>query len=287
MRIRQTNNRIEIDQEIYTRNILEEFGMTNCKDASTPLPIGIRYGRATDENKLNIEEGSGYRTLIGSMMYLVTGTRPDLAFAVTYMSQFSSSPSTEHWTGAKHMLRYLHRMVTMKLTYSKAGEPIKIYSDADWATDPIDRKSFSGYVVLLANGATSWSSRKQTAIALSTTEGEFIAISEATKECMWQQNLLREITQDTFSGKPTSIFADNQGAISLAINHIASESTKHMQLKKFFVQEACDEGIISLEYVRSEMNVADALTKPIDCSKMDDHSKSLGLVVRGGGGVGC
>ncbi len=249
MRIKQMPKTIEIDQEMYSRQILTEFGMQECKGASTPLPICMKYDRATDEEILPPDEASRYRTAIGSFMYLVTGTRPDLAFATTYMSQFCSRPSRDHWNGVKHMLRYLKQTVATKLTYTKTEKGIQVYSDADWATDPTDRKSFSGYVILLANGTTSWCSRKQTCIALSTTEAEFIAISEATKECIWQQNLLTEINQGKYGKKPTTVFADNQGAISMAVNHIASERTKHMQLKKFFVQDACDVGIISIRYV--------------------------------------
>lgn len=282
VRISQKTNQIDMDQEMYARSILREFGMENCRDANTPLPPGARYHKASEENKLDEHTASRYRTLIGSLMYLVTGSRPDLAFAVTYLSQFCSAPSMEHWKGAKHVLRYLHKTATTKLRYTRKEANIVAYTDADWAGDPIDRKSFSGYVTLFAGGATSWSSKKQTMTALSTTEAEFVAISEGTKECMWQQHLLFEIGFGEYCGKPTTVFADNQGAINLAVNHVASERTKHLQLKKFFVQEACDEGIITLSYVQSDRNVADPLTKPIDRLKLVDHCKSLGLVDQGG-----
>ncbi len=168
---------------------------------------------------------------------------------------------------------YLQGTKTKKLIIKKNDKQIEIYTDADWASDTTDRKSFSGFVTLFANGTDSWSSKKQPTVALSTLETEFIALGEAMRECLWLNNLLRELNQDQWCAEPITIHIDNQGAMKLAEKHVASESTKHLDLRKIFVQEAIKAEKAKLTYVPTELNLADSLTKGIDSAKLAANLK--------------
>lgn len=266
-----------LDQSTYANELLQTTGMLNAKGASTPLDPGMRYFPASKENMLNAEGALKYRQAVGGLLYLAGGTRPDLAFATTYMSQFNNCPSKEHWSGVQHILRYLSQTKELKLSFQKTGKNIEIFCDSDWASDKIDRRSFSGYVVLLAGGAVSWSSKKQKTTALSTVEAEYFSMCHAAKEALWFQHFLAEILDEHFLNYPQNIFVDNQGAISLAINHVTSERNKHIELRHFFLREKVEEKLLTFSYVPSKLNTADMLTKSVARTIMQNHILSVGL----------
>ncbi|XP_035217443.1 secreted RxLR effector protein 161-like [Stegodyphus dumicola] len=137
---------------------------------------------------LNAERALKYRQAVGGFLYLAGETRPDLAFATTYMSQFNNCPYKEHWAGIEYIFRYLKQTKELKLPLQKTGKDLEVFCDSDWAGDKIGRRSFSGYAVLLAGGAVSWSSKKQQTTALSTVEGEYLSMCHAAKEVKWFQN---------------------------------------------------------------------------------------------------
>ncbi|XP_035224872.1 secreted RxLR effector protein 161-like, partial [Stegodyphus dumicola] len=129
---RREDSCVTLDQSVYASELLETTNMQDAKGASTPLDPGALK----------------YRQDVGGLLYLAGGTRPDLAFATTYMSQFNNCPSKEHWAGVQHILRYLKQTKELKLTFQKTGKDLEVFCDSDWAGDKIDRRSFSGYVVL-------------------------------------------------------------------------------------------------------------------------------------------
>ena len=151
-----------------------------------------------------------YQSVVGSLMYLATCTRPDIAYAVGMLARFSSKPNQSHWTAAK---RYLRGTVNFGILY-RGESGVLGYSDADWAGDADDRKSTSGYMFLIAGGPVSWKSRKQSTVALSTAEAEYVALSTAVQECMWMQRLLSELGNPPDG--PTTILEDNQSSIAMA-----------------------------------------------------------------------
>jgi len=217
-----------------------------------------------------------YRKLIGSLLYLSTNTRPDIAFAVSYLSQFCSKPSQKNWVEAKRVLRYLNGTVDFKLTYVRGGRPIEIFCDADWANNA-DRKSFSGFVTRLAGAAVTWQTRKQRVVALSTVEAEYVSMCEAAKEVAWIRNFLTEINAVRFIEKPCLIKVDNQGAICLSERNAISERTKHVDLKYHYLKNEVNQGLIKFCYVKSEENVADVFTKPLGGNKLAVFNPLLGL----------
>ncbi len=211
---------------------------------------------------------------------MATGTRPDLAYSVTYLSQFCSRPSEEHWQAAKRVLRYLQDTKNRSLRYKKTRKEVEVFNDSDWGSDNKDRKSFSGYASIVAGGAVSAVSAST--VALSTVEAEFVALGEATREVLWLQNFLREINQKGFCENAIKINIDNQGAIMLAQNRASSERTKHLDLRNFFIQDVVEAKEISLVYVPTEKNIAEGVTKAISYPRLVAHGSELGMSDQGG-----
>jgi hypothetical protein len=208
-------------------------------------------------------------------MYCMLGTRPDIAYAVGALSQFSSNPGKAHWQAVKRVMRYLQGTKEMCLTYSAAIKLIG-YTDADWGGDHDDRRSTSGYIFLLGDGVISWSSKKQRTVALSSTEAEYMAATQATKEAVWLRNLLFELGYPQHD-HPTTIFADNQSCIALAKNPTFHARTKHIDIQHHYVRERLEDGNIELVYCNTNDMVADILTKALSKDKVTSFSQSMGL----------
>ena len=199
-----------------------------------------------------------YQSVVGSLMYLATCTRPDIAYAVGMLARFASKPNRSHWTAAKRVLRYLRGTDNLGILYKGESE-IQGYSDADWVGDTDDRKSTSGYFFLIAKGPVSWKSRKQSTVALSTAEAEYVALSAAIQECMWIQRLLSELGNPPDG--PTTILEDNQSSIAMARNPQFHGRAKHINIKHHFVREQGSNGSTKLQYCPTEDMLADVLTK--------------------------
>lgn len=192
MKFLQYGNEISICQAAYVKDVLERFGMQDAKPASTPLDPGTKLEISTGEPSPE-EERLPYRELIGALMYLAVCTRPDVAFTVSYLSQFGSCFRTEHWAAAKRVLRYLRGTPDVGLRFHCTGRPLEGFVDADWANCPSDRKSYTGFAFTLAGCPISWESRKQRTVALSSTEAEYMALSDPAKEATYLRRLLTEL----------------------------------------------------------------------------------------------
>jgi len=171
---------IKIHQEDYICDILARHGMLECNPVSTPLDTSVKLVNATESEQL--ADQKEYQTVVGELMFAAIATRPDIMCAVGQLSQFNSKPSSKHLHAAKRVLRYLKGTTTLGIMYGKPPMRLNAFSDADWAGDVNTRKSTTGYVVMLNNGAIAWRSKRQVTVALSTTEAEYMALSEARKE---------------------------------------------------------------------------------------------------------
>ncbi|XP_066929497.1 uncharacterized protein [Clytia hemisphaerica] len=217
MRVRRDRQAgtIRIDQSAYFRNILQRFGMAECRPISTPMETGKSFEKlAPDEKPVNLKN---YQAAIGSLIYTSIGTRPDLSYSVGVLSQYMSHPSEEHWKGVKSVFRYIQGTLDHCLVYvsSKSRNvELSAYADADWAGDKSSRKSTSGYVFQIGTSPVTWRSQRQSVIALSTTEAEYISLSHSTQEAVWLRQLLSDIGFK--QTKPTTLYEDNQGATDLA-----------------------------------------------------------------------
>ena len=217
-----------------------------------------------------------YRQAIGSLIYLVSCTRPDIAFAVSRLSQYLENAQNNHWDAVKRVLRYLSGTQTFVIQYGGVKDRSKKiigYSDSDYAGDTVQRISTSGYIFVLAGGAISWKSKKQAVVATSSCEAEYIACCAATKESIWLSRLLAEITQLP-NPEAINIMMDNNGAIDLAQNSTIGERSKHIDVQYHFVRESVASKKVSLSRCDTEDQVADPLTKPLERVK---HQKLINL----------
>jgi hypothetical protein len=192
-----TQNRQEktlhMSQKIYLDKVLCTFGMADCKPVSTPMAQGVSLVKETDKTA-TIEHVRRFQSAVGSLMYAMIETRPDIAFAVSTISQFASNPNEEHWKALKHLFCYLQGSLELGISYGKPGDQeIVGYTDSHWAGDKGTRKSTSGYLFKLGNGAVSWSSKRQPTVAISSCEAEYMAATQCVKEAIWLQGLLGEI----------------------------------------------------------------------------------------------
>ena len=206
-----------------------------------------------------------YASIVGSLMYAMVCTRPDIAHAVGVVSRFLSDPGKEHWAAVKWILRYLQGTSKMSLCFGK-GEPILDgFTDSDMSGDIDSRKSTSGYLITFAGGAVAWQSRLQKCVALSTIEAEFIAITEACKELSWLKKFLQELglKQERYV-----LHCDSQGAIHLSKNSSFHSRSKHIDVRYHWIRDVLNDKLLQLEKVHIDENTSDMLTKALTKDSM-------------------
>ncbi len=268
----ETNHTIKLDQELYVKKLLADCGMDHCVPLPTPAqtrqPTGATLSLTTDSQMTNedcqqLKDHASYRALIGSLLYLALATRPDIAHPVAELARHVSNPTDDHWLGLKRILRYLCGTASLGLKYSaEQSSELLAYSDSDWAGDRLsDAKSTTGWLTMIGGGLVSWTSRKQSIVALSSTEAEYIAYGEAVQEMLWLRQLLQEIRQPCPG--PTILRCDNQSAIALATNDKHHQRTKHINVRHHFLRQHVNDKAIVLEWVPSQEQLADILTKPL------------------------
>lgn len=265
---------ITLSQKKYILDLLRKFKMLECKPVQTPIEIGRKLTKPEKVSE-DILKRYPYRSLIGSLMYLSVATRPDIAYAVNSLSQYNNCYREEHWNAAKRILRYLRGTLNCKLVYKKNGESLAGYVDADWGNCLEDRRSYSGYAFILGDGAISWEAKKQSTVAQSSVEAEYLALAEATKEAMYWRSFLTQIGMLTTT---VAIKSDSQGAQKLAQNPTHHSRTKHIDIRHHLVRDAVAEKLISVEYMPTEEMPADVLTKGVPGNKHALCARKLGLV---------
>ena len=274
----QTEEGISMNQSYYLSGVLERFQMSECKPRATPCEpkFDVEEGPSTNNN--SDDDVRRYREIIGSLVYAMSCTRPDLAWIVTKLSQHLSNPSPSDWTTVKHVLRYIKHTVQHKLFYRKSGSGLKLegFSDSDWASSS-DRRSTTGYCFRLNEdgGLVSWKTRKQPTIALSSCEAEYMALTAAAQEAISLKMLLKDFTAEEDNKLPTLIRGDNQGSLDLAQNPVHHQRSKHIDIKYHFIREKCADGDIKLQYVSTAENVADLMTKAATKQKLEIFHRDL------------
>ncbi len=269
-----TEKSVWIGQPTYTLNVLEKFGLKDAKSVATPVCTGSKLAKATEKDELVDEQL--YQSAVGSLQYLSTMTRPDITFAVSNIAKYCSKPTKEHWIAVKRIMRYLKGTHNYGLLYTKSNSSRYIgFSDSDWAGDVDDRKSTSGYIFQVGGTSVSWKSRKQSCVALSTAEAEYVALSQAAQEAIWLRQLDTDL-QGT-SSEPTVIYEDNQSAICLSKNPQSHGRSKHIEIKYHFIREQVGKRNIELKYCPSSDMVADMLTKGLGKEKLEKLRVLAGL----------
>lgn len=238
--------------------------------------VGLNFATSERREDQHGKELWPYRELIGSLMYLSVGTRPDISNTVSKLAQFTTCPSHTHWISAKRVLRYLKKTIDYRLTFRKTGKSLIGYSDADWGNCSIDRKSYSGYCFILGGAAISWRSQKQRTVATSSTEAEYISLSEAMKEALYLNRLLKEVGLLELS--KTTLYADNQGAIYIANDTGYHTRSKHIDIRYHFIRDVLKSKTVELEHLPTNLMLADVFTKALPVNKHYKCTAGLGLI---------
>ncbi|KAG6617012.1 Integrase catalytic core protein [Phytophthora cinnamomi] len=269
------NGSVTLSQARYINDILERFGMQDCKPAASPVDISMKLVSSDAMTKLD----APFREAVGALMHLMTSTRPDIAFAVGYVSRFMENPQVEHWIAVKRIFRYLQGTKSYGIRFSP-GKDIDFqgYSDADWAGDLSDRKSTSGYLFQVAGGPISWGSKKQSSVSLSTSEAEYIALSLAIQEGKWVHKLLCEILVAAGGVTPElKIFEDNQSCIKMTKNPVNHGRAKHIDIKYHHIRDEVKRGEVIVEYCETATMLADIMTKGLAGPRHKDLTAALGV----------
>ena len=281
MRVTRDRKRgvLQIDQEKYAEDVLRRFNMEECKPISVPLSPGEKLSHeqgAFTETERRAMEVTPYRQVVGSLMYLMVCTRPDLAAAIGILARFMQDPGRPHWEAAKRVLRYVQHTRKLGLHYARRQNlEIVGFCDSDWGGDPDTRKSTTGYVFLVGGGAFSWCSKRQGAVSLSSCEAEYYAGSQAAAEVAWQRQFLEEL--GVRLEDPVVVGTDSQSALNLISNPVYHEKTKHIGIRFHYVREQVLKKEVEFVYVPTEFQVADALTKAVPRVKLEYCRKHMGV----------
>ena len=275
------NRTISLSQCQYIIDILERYGFSDCNPVGTPLPTSIKLSKAMGPKtpqEVELMRDIPYLSVLGSVLYLATMTRPDISYAVSFLGRFSANPGPPHWFGLKHLLRYLKGTMDYKLTYNgKDVNSVRFdtYCDASHGDCLDSGRSTGGYVTTMAGGAISWSSKLQTIVALSSTEAEYMVAVEAGKEILWMRNILGEFgfPQDSSS----LLHIDNQSAINVSKNPEHFGRMKHLDLRFFWLRDVVDAGTITPVKIKGTEHPADCLTKALPLPSIRLARDMLGL----------
>jgi hypothetical protein len=206
----------------------------------------------------------------------LTNTRPNICFDVNTLSQYVVEPRRVLIV-AKHVMRYLKGMLDYGLCYTRDCDfRLYDYTDSNWAGSASDKKNTSGYCFSLGSTLTLWQSRKQSSIALSTAEAEYIAACSASCEAIWLRKLLTSLFD--LEMEATMILCDNQSCIKITENPVFHDKTKHIEIRYNYIRDMVDKGAVKLQYVGTNEQVADVLTKPLFRVKFEYFRDKLGVV---------
>lgn len=259
----QREKSLTISQKAYAKRIIKRFELENSKGSEIPINSTTKFiktGVAKSEVSKSVDVP--YREAIGSLMYLMIGSRPDIACSINILSRFCEDPKLPHWLAVKTVLKYINGTINAGLIYCQSHEQqLVAYADADFGSCQDYRKSVSGIVVKHYSAPVIWKSTKQTTVAKSTTEAEFTACSLVSREIMCIRNIMKEIGLE--QPVPTTLFCDNQSAIKLILNNQIHSKIKHLDIKLMAIRDRIENRDINVRYVRIEEQQADVLTKPL------------------------
>ena len=259
--VARSKHGIFLSQRKYILDLLSEVGLLDCKPADTPIIQNHRLGEYPDQ--VPTDKGR-YQRIVGKLIYL-SHTRPDIAYAVSVVSQFMHCPSEDHMNAVIRILRYLKFSPGKGLMFTRNNHlRVEGYTDADWAGNISNRKSTSGYFTLVGGNLVTWRSKKQKVVALSSAEAEFCGMAKGLCELLWLRRLLTEIGL-TPKGE-MNLFCDNKAAIDISHNPVQHDRTKHVEVDRHFIKQNLEAKIIRFPFVKSEDQLADILTKAV-CSR--------------------
>jgi hypothetical protein len=294
VRLEPQTGDISLDQQEFANELLERFGMTDCKPASTPHQPGLYLTKEMcpqSEEDREIMRGTPFAELIGGLVWLMNISRPDICTAVGVLCRFTHNPGPAHWIAAKHILRYIKGTTAFGIRYRRGNSspqawvahfrghsPPEGWADADWAGDPDSRRSTLGEIFKFAGGPISWRSSREkgTAPSLSSTESEIKSLCAATRQATWLTQWFTDVGLPLVD--PLQINEDNQGAISWSKNFRTEARSKHIEVKYHYTRYAIKHGTVAIKYCATSDMIADSLTKPVSTRKFLWCRDAMGVI---------
>lgn len=280
MRVTQDPKSIILDQCQYARDLLKTYHLEQTPKFKTPLAVNPVLHPAEADEVLPIKDIRRYQAILGSIMYMMVATRPDLAYAIGTVSQFSAAPSSAHMAALIRIVGYIRQTVDYKLVYSRVESehlaPLNATSDASFGTEwERHGHSLEGYIIKLGDHTVHWRARRQKVVARSTLEAEYIALADCTREVIIFRNLLAEL-QRPIHGAST-IYTDSRGAHDVANTDRINPSQRHHAMRIWFVRDYIRLDEIKTTWIPSETNIADGLTKPLRGAQHQAYCEALRL----------
>ncbi|GJX47737.1 putative ribonuclease H-like domain-containing protein [Tanacetum coccineum] len=276
LQVQQKEDGIFISQDKYVAEILKKFDFATVKTTSTPMEPNKALVKDEEADSVDVHL---YRSMIGSLMYL-TASRPDITFAVCACARFQVTPKTSHLHAVKRIFRYLKGQPKLGLWYPRDSPfDLEAFSDSDYAGASLDRKSTTGGCQFLGKRLISWQCKKQTIVANSTTEAEYVAAANCCGQVLWIQNQMLDYG---FNFMNTKIYIDNESTICIMKNPVFHSKTKHIEIRHHFIRDFYEKRLIQVPKIHTDHNVADLLTKGFDVSSAVNYTQGLfGLKLEG------
>ena len=260
------NKVLALSQALYIDKILARFSMENSKKGTLPFRHGVHLSKKHSPKTLEHKERMSripFASAVGSLMYVMLCTRPDICYVVGIFSRYQSDPREEHWITVKHILKYLRRTRDYMLVYSSGSLETISYTDSDFQGDIDSRKSTYGYVFTLNGGAICWRSVKQTCVADSTNEAEYVAAFEAAKEAVWLKKFLLDLQVILSVDRPITFYCDNSGVVAQSKEPRYHKKQKHIERKYHLICDIIERGDTVVTKIASKENLADPFTKTL------------------------
>jgi hypothetical protein len=274
---------LRISQKHYAEEILKTFNMSHCTPRKYPMQKVFPAHQGP--TKPQADRRFPYLEFIGKLNYLARSTRPDLSFVTSHLATFCGSYQEEHWNACLDVMRYIKGTMDACIVYRRdsPSQPMG-YSDADYATNPGDRKSISGYGFMYAGGMVSWRSKKQPVVAHSSSESELIALDGAAREGLWLASLFHELSRPI--ELPMQLWEDNQGTINVTKNPVNHVGMKHIDVRYFAIRDWIREGKLKVDYLQTTDMLADAFTKPLNGAMLRRLCEGMGMEFRASDSMG-
>ena len=273
VKISRTSEGLALSQPHYVDKILERFSKDDNQIAKTPVDMTLHLSKNKGVGVSQLE----YSRIIGSMMYLMSCTRPDIAYSISKLSRFTSNPGVDHWKAITRVIRYLRGTRYYGLSYERYPAVLEGYIDANWISSKKAIKSTSGYVFTLAGAAVSWKSSKQTVITHSTMEAKFVALDKCAQEAEYLRQFLEDIPRWPKPVTAIGLHCDSQSAIGRAHSVMYKGQSRHIRRRNSSIRELISTGIITIDYIPSKDNFADPLTKGLSREMVDKSLRGMGL----------